>query len=441
VQGEQRAESVAAVAQGRLWEVDTEAHFGSSGANRVLDELFRSLAASDTVVHTVDVAGLTAGGDPSDGARGDRSGGRDTLALLAANTGGRFITGTNDAAGALREVAEASRYSYVLAFEPHEPAGKKARFRKVKVKVRGDGLRASHRIGYLLGGEASDATTGTRRQFQAAEVIAKGLTGGAIALRAVAVPYRNRAAQFSLPVVLDIDGRSLVADAKQKQAALEIYGYAFDAEGRIADVVALTPTLDLSRTGDSLREKGLQVLTAFRVEPGLYDLRFLVRESTTGRTGALRQSVEVPRFGAAPLTLSLPLFTDDPTARLVIPAPSQGNRELDIPLRLGDRAFTMDARPVLRAGAAREVVVFAYPGLGVSAPSLRVSAELLGDASPPVALAGAAARIIRDADGFQRFVLDLRPEGATPGEHTLRLTFVDPATGTSTTTEGAVRVE
>jgi hypothetical protein len=38
-------------------------------------------------------------------------------------------------------------------------------------------------------------------------------------------------------------------------------------------------------------------------------------------------------------------------------------------------------------------------------------------------------------------VLDLRPEGATPGEHTLRLTFVDPATGTSTTTEGAVRVE
>jgi hypothetical protein len=57
-----------------------------------------------------------------------------------------------------------------------------------------------------------------------------------------------------------------------------------------------------------------------------------------------------------------------------------------------------------------------------------------------VALAGPP-RVVEDADGVERYVLTLRPQGIPAGQHALRVRFRDPATGTSETSETAVRVE
>ena len=60
-QGQEAAEASKAVTEGRLWDVQSDRYFGDSTARQTLDKLFQTLAASDTVIHSVDAAGLTAG--------------------------------------------------------------------------------------------------------------------------------------------------------------------------------------------------------------------------------------------------------------------------------------------------------------------------------------------------------------------------------------------
>ena len=125
-QGQEAAEAAQAAADGRLWEVQSDRYFGDSVTRDSLDRLFRSLAATDTVIHTVDVGGLAAAGAVDQAVPGRLAPGRDTLAQFAANTGGRFIKDANDLRGGLVELLDASRHYYVLAFEPLEREGSRA---------------------------------------------------------------------------------------------------------------------------------------------------------------------------------------------------------------------------------------------------------------------------------------------------------------------------
>jgi hypothetical protein len=134
----------------------------------------------------------------------------------------------------------------------------------------------------------------------------------------VAVPYRDTAGRTRLPLVLEVDGPSLTAGSASP-LKLEVYGYALDTDGGIRDVLASSPTLDLAKVGPDLRRRGLQVITSFALPSGPADLRFLVRDSASGRAGSLRVQVTVPSFEGSDIELSPPLFVDDPQARTVLP--------------------------------------------------------------------------------------------------------------------------
>jgi len=435
-EGTEQADAARAVVEGRLWEVQGDRRFGDAGARSALDGLYDALARTDTVVHSVDVTGMAAGASMEETGSVPRGSGRGTLAELAGRSGGRFVREGNDMAAGLREVLDTSRYFYVLAFEPADTKKKAGELRKLKVKVKRPGLSVSHRAGYTV--PDPKAVPAATAQLQSAEAIAKGLSGGALRLSALAVPYRSPQGQVSLPVVLEIDGETLVAGAGAKALPLEIYGYALDASGRIQDAVGLTPTLDLEKLGPGLRKTGVQVLTAFRVEEGAVDLRFLVREPASGRTGSLRTASVVPSFADGTSALSPPLFMDDPRARLVIPTPSRANRDLQIPFRLEDTAFTPQASPVLRNGEAREICLMAYGGARGSSPA--VSAALIRDGGQVIPLEVQASRVVADADRFRRIVVGITPKGVPPGEYRLRLALIGPAGTEENASEVAVRV-
>jgi VWFA-related protein len=438
-EGTEQADLSRAVVEGRLWEVQGDRRFGDAGARSTLDGLYEALARTDTVVHTVDVMGMAVGGALDETGSAPRGSGRGTLAEFAGRSGGRFIREGNDIAAGLREVLDASRHYYVLAFEPTETKKKPGELRKLKVKVKRPGLQVSHRAGYTI--PDAKAATAATTQLQYAEVIAKGISGGALQLRAVAVPYRSPQGQVSLPVVLEIAGEALVVGAGGKAMPLEVYGYALDGEGRIQDALGLTPTLDLETLGPAIGSKGVQVLTAFRVREGPADLRFLVREPASGRSGSLRIASVVPSFEDGTLVLSPPLFMDDPRARLVIPTPSRANPDLQIPFRLEDTPFTPQAAPVLRNGEAREVCLMAYGGAAGSSASSTVKAALMRDDGQAIPLEVLATRVVMDADRFRRIVVSLTPKGVSPGDYRLRLALL----GASGTEEGsselAVRVD
>jgi len=67
----------------------------------------------------------------------------------------------------------------------------------------------AHRAGYLEPAPAKVDDPMLRR-MQAAEAIAKGLSGGDLDVRLVAVPYRDAQGRVTLPVVVDVDGARLI---------------------------------------------------------------------------------------------------------------------------------------------------------------------------------------------------------------------------------------
>ena len=442
--GEQASQDSRAVTEGRLWEVQSESRFGDATVRSVMDDMVKAFAGADAVVHAVDVNGLVTRGDPMESVPGMRmGGGRESLNQIANLTGGRLIKDTNDVAGALGELAEASRRYYVLAIEP--VAKGPGKFHRLKVRVKGRGLDVSHRTGYV---EPMSAVTTTvdasAGRMQAAEAIAKGLTGGELDVRAVAVPYRDAQGRIALPVVIEVEGAGLLPHGAKGDVPLEVYGYAFDAKGTVVDLVALTPSLTVEKLGARVRQSGLQFHTSFAVKPGRHDLRFLVRDASTGRMGSRRIEVVVPTFDAGTVALSTPLFMSDPAQRVVLQTPSRHNAAPEMPFRVDTDLFTPQGLPHLLNGRADSVCVLAFTPTPFDAKSsFQISANLTDEhgGRVPIGSPLALTRVVGEPDGFRRFVLKVTPTGVPAGTYTFRVRLKDPLVSDAVESAQPVRID
>jgi VWFA-related protein len=435
VEGAERQASNEAVVEGRLWEVTSEGHFGDASARFGLGQLFRDLAVADVVIHAVDVGGLEAGSGADDATRAPIGRGRDSLAQLATGSGGLFLKEVNDVTAALGQVAAASRYFYVLGISPSDEA-KPGRPRKLAVKVKRPGAKATTRAAYSVKPAAAPAPVAEAR-VSMGDAIAKGLSGGDFALYALVVPTRAADGTVRLPVALEIDGAELIAGVADGKLPLEVYGYVLDAEGRIVDAIGASPTLDLARSRGLLEGNRLQFLAVFKAPQGEADLRFLVRHPASGRAASLRvMAPEDRRAGAWPL--SAPLVMADPASRLVVSLISRGRAPLDLPFRVGDRAFSPQAGPTLRNDSATEICLLAgLARLG----SLETTIELQGADGKALPLpTSGPMRIVNDPDGVFRIVIPLTPSGVPAGSYLLRVTLRS-TEGLEATSEQRVAVE
>lgn len=412
--GADRAQNATNVSEGKLWEVDSEGHFGSATGQSAMQNLFSALRGSDVVIHTVDVKGL---GDTvnlqSQEGEGTPVQGKSSLAELSENSGGRFVRSANNIEAGLGEVLAANRDFYVLAFAP--ATTERGKPRKLSVKLRRPGLKVSHRSSYILPDLKKPDTA--RSAMEAAEIIAKGVTGGGIRMSAFALPYRARDGKAAVPVVIQVPGEALFEAVKRKQIGLQLYGYLTNADGTVLDYFQATPVLDPAQLGESLKKKGLQVITTFAAVPGSLEVRLLVRDPLTSTWGALRLPVEVPSFGVGDEAFaSAPMVVDDPFSRVALPTTTQRRPNRDIPFRLDDRPITVEADPVLKRGDAREICVYVRPGRG-AVPALQV--ELVGSDGARHAQKAEKVSVVRDADGFDRVVFFVSPTGVEPGEYAL----------------------
>jgi VWFA-related protein len=441
-QGVQSSLDSDAVVRGRLWEVQSENRFGDSGLRHELLDNLRRFSASDAVVHTVDLSGLAARGDAAQQATEPaRRSGRESLAEIASLTGGRFFKDTNDPGAALGEIADMSRHYYLLAFEPQERRGA-GKFHALKVRLKNRSLRVSHRSGYFERVAYAERTPLARR-FEAAEVIAKGVTGGEIPLRALAIPYQKVGEAISLPVVLEADGPALLAKAGE-ELGVEVYGYAVDRKGTVQDFVALASNLSLAKVGDKIRRHGLQCHATFVLAPGEYSLRFLVRESQSGRSGSYWLDVNVPRFEAGEVMLFPPLFMAEPADRLVLEATSRRAQAPASPFRVADDPFTPRARPTVTNGRKETLCLLAFDGGRHYDPgaAFEIKPALVdgsGEAVPGARFQ--LAKAVAGDDGFRRFVLSFVTDGVATGDYRVRVRLRDPGSGRISEAYQAVRID
>jgi VWFA-related protein len=406
-------------------------------ARDAMARLFRAAGIHDVAIHAVNLAGLEGPVDVGSqtGRSAARRSGHDTLAALAANTGGRFVLPTNDFGRALREVEQASRSYYVLAFEPADRGGKRDRPRPLKVRVRRSGLTLSHRTAYLL--PSPPASDAGQLRLAAAEAIAKGLSGGPLGLDVVAVPYRDGARVTSLSAVLQIGGEALLAAARASRLDVEVYGYAM-ARDRVLDRLAVKTALDLAKREASLRRDGLSVVASFAVPHGqLVDLRFFVKAGSEPLTGSVRRLLDVPPVPAAgALSASPPLVVRPLGDRMAFPVETQARRGGAPPFRVGDGVL-LPVAPSLEPGQPRDLLVFVWRAAGSGRP-LDVTGEVAraGEAALPVRVDGV--RVVAGADGVDRCVVRVAAPQAPSGDYALRLVLRDPDTGESARAETTV---
>lgn len=433
----ERRQASEAITTGRLWEVDSDAYFGSASARDELRDVTEEFGSSHAVIHTVDVSGLVAGGDASSLAgESPRGAGRETLAQIANASGGEFISNTNDVAGALCGLAEGTRRFYAIAFEP-SPGGDPGDFRKIEVKVARKGLRVSHRRGYRIP-DPEETRNPMARQLRAAEAIAKGLSGGDFELRGMALAHREEDGRLTLPVTIEVDAKDLF-EGRRSVAEVEVYGYALDARGGVQDALVFRGMVD--RTALANEDEPLQVKTAFEVQPGVHEVRLVMREAQSGRVGTRSLNVDVPAFAEQEPLLYPPLLMQTLDEANGVQAPSMRHREAGTPFQVSGREFGVSLDPELRRSRTQRLCVMYWPGEGPysSRATFDLGVELLGP-DGPLPFGVELAQASEESDGFRRYVLAATPGEVPDGDYTLEVRVVDPLTGSESVSQRRVRI-
>ncbi|MEA2203450.1 MAG: hypothetical protein QOE77_226 [Blastocatellia bacterium] len=239
---------------------------------------------------------------------------QEPLYLLADDTGGRAIIGSNSFAEAFQQAVDETSNYYLLAWRPANDEQKAGKARiKVTVKDRPD-LRVRLRRNYYVPPAAARETkTGEPNQVEPA--IAQSPEAGLLealgtlyprqVLRtSLAVGYMNTPDQgLVLKAAMQIDRAALDLSATGMQKSeLDVVGAAIDDRGTIVTFKQLlTVNFDPAAEKQSPNVVWNQQL---RIPPGLYQVRVAVRERSSGLTGGARQWIEVPDVSGGKLQIS-----------------------------------------------------------------------------------------------------------------------------------------
>lgn len=423
---EQRASSLS-IAEGRIWEVDATSRYGDSRVRGELDAATRALARADAVVHTVDVTGL-AGEDALDQVRPGLDStrsipGRESLNLVASNTGGRFFRDANDLGSVLSEMLEMTSRYYVLGIQPRETRGP-GTYHKVKVRVARKSVKLSHRPGYYERDLPSASRTVLQRQFEAAQLVMTGGGDDDLRFSSLCLPFPEPEGRQTLGLVVQVPKESLAWHAGQS-TALEIYAYATAEDGRAVDHLAEFTRLDPGQLEPGDAARGVSFYGSLSVPPGQYTLRLMVHDRTRGVSGVQLLDVAVPRYDPAVGFLLPPVVVDDASRWLRVEMGRAKESRRPYPFQLEGEPYLPRASFAVSGGAAERLVLLAYePAVaGDPAADVQIWSSLTSRAGEPRAPGLLRVeRVLRDARGLRTYVLGYTPEAAlAQGDYTLRV--------------------
>lgn len=408
------AETQRAVEAGEIWKVDSEARFGSSRTQNQLAQLVEEFRRADCAIQAVDIGGLRAGNDVQ-----PRPSGREALFAMAHDTGGQLFENHNDLGEAMNRLLDATSFTYVLTFQPDvKPDGK---FHPVKVRLKNgpQGARLVHRPGYYAPRPWRERPA-LEQKLASAELLLGGESGGDLDAGAVVAAFRTATGRAHVPVVFEVQGPSVLEQGQGGRVALEFFAYAFDATGQLRDFVAQNVDLERAKVAGRLQSGSLKLAGDLLLPEGDYLVRLLVRAAETG--GYWRGEVPLRVPGAEAVALLPPLFPEPVDQGLLARSATSAEKTkgLDFPFVLRGGFFMPGAAPRLSNGAPTEAVLVAY---NLGAGELRIESDLMrpdGQPAGPVQVA-VTERSAEERFGMQRLSLQLSPQGAAPGNYTLRV--------------------
>ena len=402
---------------GESWRVLPEERYGLTESANALERMLEEFRRADCTIQAVDIGGLRAGADQAS----PRVGGRDSLLAMARGTGGDLYESFNDLGAAMRQMLHRTSVTYVLAVEPERgpPDGELHRLR-VELKSPIPGARVIHRPGYYPPKPYAQEEP-IERLLAAANQVMSGEESDGVGAAVLAAPFQTAGEKASVPVLIGVDGASLLAGPQPATLAVEIYAYALDEGGAVHDFFTQTVGLDLAKAGPQLRQNGFEFFGHLDLLPGDYSLRVLVRNGANGVSGLKVLPLHVPAFGQGEPALLPPLVPA--SGRTLLVHLESKDTPFANPFQLRDQPFVPAVKPALEPGQAVRLVLAGYnlgagPWKGEATVIAAGGREIPGG---PLAIAG---RLNGGEGKPDRAVATFRlPAGLKPGDYELRVTL------------------
>lgn len=401
-------------------EDNSDERFGSTKTLNDVEKMLEALRRADCTVQAVDIGGLKADADQGF----QRRGGRDSLLQIASGTGGELYENTNDLSGAMDKMLKRTGVTYVLAVQP-ESLKLDGAYHKLKVELKNAprGTRVVHRPGFYAPKPYAEQSP-LEKLLATANQVTSGHESGSLDASVLAAPFRSAGAKAYVPVLLEVDGASLLAGKQGTSLAVEVYIYALDQGGAVHDFVTQTFGVDLAKAEALLRQNGFKFFGHVDLLPGEYSLRVLVRNGTTGASATRVVEVSVPQFTAQSPVLLPPFFPEPPNRWVLVrEAQEPGEKEVPYPFMQRDQPYIPAARPVLGNQEVAVSLVGYHLAAGEPSVQTKVVAADGKEVGPGVLKLGP--RESGGAAGPDRFAATYRPPSLPPGEYVLQVTLTD----------------
>jgi VWFA-related protein len=440
-------------------------HFSSGVQRTGVDNQAQLRATTDAAnqanvsLYTVDARGLAAlppGGDASSASPSGTAlysgqavasqvsslqGGRETLAALAADTGGRTFYDLNDFSPAFQQIQSDNSSYYMLGYSPTNRRSD-GRFRRIRVQVSRPGVKVEARPGYFA---PKDFRQFTREDKELQLQQAVELDAPFVDLPFVVDTAYFRQGEKKVTVVLaaKIPGSavSFLQKSRRHETQFDFVWRVTDASNKVAGV--LRDTLPVKVAGENyelLLSGNILYEGTMTLPPGKYHLTTLVRENQSGKMGTFEQDLDLPGVNDSGLLLSSVVLSNevkgkDESAR---GRARQSKESGESPLEAGNRSILPSVTRVFRTNQTLSVYLESYgrkaatagPGGAQTAvaglqPSLGLAffrgGRKIAEAGP------FAGKQEKSANEKASFFVQIPLEKFPPGRYTLQVNVLDPA--------------
>ena len=405
------------LASGNYHMIDTDDRFGNTilqgEINLMLDEFRRA----DFVIQAVDIAGLRA--DQPAEAR-ERAVNADALFLIANETGGEVYEDANNFGSQLSRVLTRSSVTYIASFVPDQ-LGEPGERHKIKVRARAPkASRVSHRAGYYTP-RPFDELHPLEKNLLASDLIASAVERHDIEMEVLAPPFRANTSEAYVPIIVELSGRDLLAGHEQSRLPVELFAYVTDDKGQMHDFFSQLLTLDLERARDAFANSGLKFYGSLSLEPGLYLVRVLARNTVTGTTGVQTVEVSVPVYAEERAQVLPPFFIEEPGTWFLMRQKGNEERQTRIyPFTVNGEPYVPAAVATLAGGEPADFCIVAY-NLGQG--ELELESTVYDEAGAPVegGMVTLQERTITGIEGYDRLTATFEAAGLQPGRYLLEV--------------------
>jgi VWFA-related protein len=231
---------------------------------------------------------------------------QDALYTLAADTGGKALLDYNDLSQGIVAAQRANTSYYILGYYPTNTA-KDGKLRRVKITLKNREANLSYREAYYADKEFSKFTSSDKeRQLEEALMLDNPITELTIAMELNY--FQLNRAEYFVPLAVKIPGEELVLAQKEgaDKTVIDFLGEVRNEYGTV--ITNIRDKVEIKLKGEAasrLATSPVQYDAGFTLLPGNYIIKFLARNSETGRIGTYLSEFVVPNLNKELLHLPI----------------------------------------------------------------------------------------------------------------------------------------